>query len=275
MSSRPILRWHGGKWLLAPWIISNFPSHRTYTEAFGGAASVLLRKPRCYSEVYNDLDGDVVNLFRVLQVPKHAERLHHLLKVTPFARMEMMRARKPTKDRIERARRLIIRSFMGFGSNGHNGNIKTGFRANSNRSGTTPAHDWMHYPDCIPQFVKRWGGVVVENRPAVEGLLQHDAPDTLHYIDPPYPHSTRGDSRGDYSYEMGDEDHVALAEVLRDLAGMVVLSGYPCDLYDKNLYKDWTRVEKKAMSDGAKVRTEVLWFNEAARKAKNDGQLFR
>lgn len=60
---RPVLRYHGGKWLLAPWIISHFPRHRIYTEAYGGAASVLLRKPRIFSETYNDLDGEI---FRVL-----------------------------------------------------------------------------------------------------------------------------------------------------------------------------------------------------------------
>ena len=62
---RPMVRWHGGKWVLAPWIISHFPPHQIYTEAFGGAASVLLKKPRCYAEIYNDLDGEIVNLFRV------------------------------------------------------------------------------------------------------------------------------------------------------------------------------------------------------------------
>jgi DNA adenine methylase len=59
------MRYHGGKWMLAPWVIENMPPHRVYIEPFGGAASVLIRKKRSYAEIYNDLDGEVVNLFRV------------------------------------------------------------------------------------------------------------------------------------------------------------------------------------------------------------------
>ena len=69
MVSRPAMRYLGGKWRLAPWIISHMPAHRTYTEPFGGAASVLLRKPRVHAEIYNDLDGEIANLFRVLRSP--------------------------------------------------------------------------------------------------------------------------------------------------------------------------------------------------------------
>lgn len=134
---RPILRYHGGKWLLAEWIISNFPPHRVYVEPFGGAASVLLQKRRTYAEIYNDLDGEVVNLFRVVR--DDGLRLRQMLELTPFARDEFKLSYETSDDPIEQARRTVVRSFMGFGSNSHN--KLTGFRSNSNRSGTTPAHD--------------------------------------------------------------------------------------------------------------------------------------
>ena len=84
----PEKRYHGGKWRLAPWIIEHFPPHRVYVEPFGGAASVLLRKPRSYAEVYNDRWSDVVNVFRVLRDPVRAAALKRLIALTPFARDE-------------------------------------------------------------------------------------------------------------------------------------------------------------------------------------------
>lgn len=259
--SRPVLRYHGGKWRLAPWIIQHFPPHRIYTEAFGGAASVLIQKPRTYSEVYNDLDGELVNLFRVLRDPLTGAALSDALTLTPFARDEFALAYEPSADPVEQARRTIARSFMGFGSNAHA--RLTGFRANSNRSGTTPAHDWRNYPEQVAAMIDRLRGVVIENRPAVEVVAQHDTPATLHYVDPPYPLGTR-DAGGDYRHEMSDDDHADLADTLHGLAGMVVLSGYACDLYDADLYPDWRRVQRKAHADGARARVEVLWLNDAA-----------
>lgn len=257
--SRPVLRWHGGKWILAPWIIQHLPAHRVYVEPFGGAASVLLRKERAYAEVYNDLDDDVVNLFEVLRSDRAAE-LIEAVRLTPFARAEHASAYERADDPVERARRLMIRSFMGFGSNGHH--RATGFRANSNRSGTTPARDWRNYPDTLAAVVERLQGVVLENNDALKVMRAHDGAETLHYVDPPYLPETR-DAGADYAHEMTVEQHETLLQGLRELSGMVVVSGYPSAIYDAAL-SHWKRVERGAYADGARERREVLWINPAA-----------
>lgn len=285
---RPALRWHGGKWLLAPWVIDHLPPHRIYTEPFGGAASVLVRKPRSYAEVYNDLDGDVVNLFRVLQDDDLRQKLIALLNVTPFARDEFELAYCAARSRVERARRLIIRSFMGFGSNGHNARVKTGFRANSNRLGTTPARDWANLPPHLEAIAERFRGVVIEHRDACDVMAAHDGPETVHYVDPPYLPETRSlknpydlkyrsgkgtaHRSGMYEYEMTAADHERLVQFLSCLRGGVVLSGYPSPLYD-NVLAGWLRVERAAHADGARERVEVLWINEVAAEQLN-GHLF-
>lgn len=273
--TRPALRWHGGKWKLAPWIIDHLPPHRVYVEPFGGAASVLLRKPRSYAEVYNDLDNEVVNLFRVLRDADAAPRLIEALRLTPFARAEFEGSYKLSGEPVEDARRFIARSFMGFGSNGHNPKRRTGFRHNSNRSGTTPARDWANYPDCLAAIVERLSGVVIDCRNAVEVMAAHDGPQTVHYVDPPYMPETRSlrnpydlTYAGMYAHEMTREDHEQLLASLTGLQGAVVLSGYFTSLYADAL-SGWRQIEKAAHADGARDRTEVLWLNPQACAALN------
>lgn len=270
-SGRPVLRYHGGKFLLAPWIIAHFPPHRIYVEPFGGAASVLMRKPRTYAEVYNDLDGEVVNVFKVLRDPRAAHRLRRAVSLTPYSRTEFEGSYEESANPVEQARRTIVRSYFGFGSNAtcRLSHGRTGFRANALRQGTVPAIDWRNWPEAIPGFVERLRGVCIERRPALEVIAQQDSPETLHYVDPPYVHATRSagnlhDKKHFYSHELTDADHRALAELLHQVQGMVILSGYPCDLYDRDLFPSWRRIERKALADGARVRTEVLWLNPAA-----------
>ena len=256
---RPLLRYHGGKWKLAPWILRHIPSHRVYVEPFGGGASVLLQKPRSYAEIYNDLDGEVVNLFRVAR--ERGEELAQAVELTPFAREEFLCSYIAFDDPLEQARRTLIRSFMGFGSASASGQA-TGFRANSNRSGTTPARDWMNYPDHLRRVIQRLRGVIIENRDAMEVMLAHDCDEAVHYVDPPYVHSTRA-IRGRapaYRHEMDDASHERLAEGLRSLRGKVVVSGYRCELYDR-AFSGWRRVDAKAHADGAKDRIESLWLS--------------
>lgn len=261
MKERPILRYHGGKWLLAPWIIGNLPPHRIYVEPFGGAASVLLRKPRSYGEVYNDLDGEIVNVFSVVR--DSGEVLAEKLRLTPFSRDEYKVSFERSEDPVEQARRTIVRSFMGFGSNALCRNIKSGFRSCSNRLGTTPAGGWRNYPDTLRYTIERLRGVVIENRLAQEVMSAHDTPETVHYCDPPYVHETRSSKmhgHHGYSYEMEGAEHEDLAEFLGDLEGMVVVSGYRCELYDR-IYDGWATIEKDALADGARPRVECLWLS--------------
>lgn len=255
--TRPALRWHGGKWLLAPWIISQFPKHRTYVEPYGGAASVLLRKDRSQCEAYNDLDTEVVNLFSVLRSDR-ANDLIEAVRLTPFARDEFRLAYEVSDDVVERARRTLVKSYMGFGSNAVH--RKSGFRGNGLRAGTLPQHNWQGFPDALAAVCERFGGVVVENRDAIEVMATYDAADTLHYVDPPYILGTRGDNGQDYAHEMSVSDHQRLLFSLAELEGMVVLSGYAHSLYD-DLLRNWRRVEKQTVADGARERTEVLWIN--------------
>jgi DNA adenine methylase len=270
--TRPILRYHGGKWRLARWVVSFFPEHRVYVEPYGGAGSVLMQKPRTNGELISDLDGEVISLFRVLRDPSQARELERLLTLTPYGRAEYEAAYLPAGDPIEQARRTLIKSFMGFGSDGLTATWVTGFRDNLTRGNGTPARDWANYPEAIAALTERLKGVVIENRPALQIIKKHDTPRTLFYCDPPYAHSTRAGCvkrKHSYRFEMSDDEHREMAEALHQVKGMVVLSGYGSDLYDKELFPDWRRFEKTSMADSAQPRTEVLWLNDAAWSALN------
>ena len=295
--TRPVLRYHGGKFRLAPKLVRIFPAHRVYTEVFGGGASVLMHKPRSYSEIYNDLDGEVVNVFRVLQDPRKAQRLERMLRLTPFARREFELGYKPSRNDVERARRTIIRSFMGFGSDsitrlkasraGFNTRISsvmsTGFRWDANRRGTTPASDWASYPLQIPFFCQRLQGVTIECRDAVTILRKMDSADALHYVDPPYPIGVRAIGNGStpehrYRYEMADRDHYDLADQLHQLKGMVIISSYPGRLYEL-LYEGWQRIawtggQFCGLKSGSRTRTECVWLNKTAADGLRQQTLF-
>ncbi len=208
--------------------------------------------------------------------PATALELRRLLALTPFARSEQRRAYEAPRNPIEAAAFMIMRSFMGFGSASTTRRHMTGFRTSSKRdlgSSSTPAVEWASWPNEVPAFVDRLRGVVIENRDAVEVILQHDTPSTLFYVDPPYVQSTRSSlknlngNRGHYyKHDCSDADHRRLAECLNALTGMVVVSGYPSELYD-GLFAGWERHDKTHMADGARPRLEVIWINPACSRA--------
>lgn len=268
--STPVIRYHGGKFRLAPWIIQHLPPHRCYVEPFGGAAGVLIQKPRAYAEVYNDLDGDVVNLFRVLRDPAMRAELTNQLLLTPYARAEFEQAWIPSGNPIEQARRLVIRAQMGFGSAGATKG-STGFRIDTKRAYGTAQQLWAAYPETLASIGQRLTGVLIENRPAIEVMQAHDAPDTLHFVDPPYVFATRElrNTKGCYRHEMTDEQHIELLQAIKGLQGMVAISGYPSDLYTEHL-RSWQMVTTPARISagrGTTTRTECLWLSPSCRQS--------
>lgn len=265
--SRPIVRYHGGKWRLASWILSHLPEHRVYVEPFGGAGSVLLKKQRSYAEVYNDLDTEMVNLFRVAR--DRGDELRRALDLTPFARDEFDLAWEIADDPLERARRTVVRAGMGRDSASATMGHKSSFRAyvGDKRSAPTMA-DWTNYPDALDAIVARLRGVAIERRDARLVMSAYDGHDTVHYVDPPYVFETRDEGRSDYRHELNDAAHEALLACLGTLRGKVVLSGYSCDLYN-DLLPGWEKVAKKTFADGARARTEILWLSPNCRESGN------
>lgn len=250
-----LVRYHGGKVRIAEKIVSLMPAHDRYVEPFGGGAAVLLAKPRARLEVYNDLDGDMVTLFRVLR--NQPADLAAAIALTPFAREEHEVAYTDAPTDLERARRVLIRSHFGHGSSGIH--RSTGFRAAGLRARTLPVHGWAAMPEVIREASERMRGVVIERRPAIQVMQAHDDETTVHYVDPPYLPETR-DRGTDYRHEMTREDHAEMLGAVRALRGAVILSGYASDLYDTALH-DWRRIEIKARADRAAERTEIIWCN--------------
>ena len=271
----PIMKYHGSKFRLYPWLSQFFPKHRTFVEAFGGAAGVMVQKPRSESEVYNDLDGDVVNVFRVLRDPVASGRLQELLLLTPYSREEFDRSYELTVDPVERARRTLVRAHMGFGSAAAT-KASTGFCIDSERRYHNKSILWDRYPSNISMFCKRFMSVIIESRPALKVLENHDRTDTLFFLDPPYMHDTRVMRDRCYQQEMSNDNHAELLRSIKALSGMVIICGYDNELY-RDLLADW-RLESTrsriSAGRGTAVRTENIWMNESCSENQIQQSLF-
>jgi len=276
--SRPLLRYLGSKWRLAPWIMAHMPPHDIYVEPFGGGASVLLRKPPCRTEVYNDLDQELVGLFRILRTAE-AKDLIRQLELTPYARAEYCAALEPVGEPLERARQLIVRSHMGHGTRGTRVDRAAGFRSDGTSGTTRVAGEWADFPEVLRAIVERLRGVSIEQRPAIDLIDYWDSPETLFYLDPPYLPATRSAKAKQaegyhvYAHEMTVAEHEELLERVQSIKGMVLISGYPSRLYDRHL-AGWQRHKTSSRSHRNSPRTELLWLNDAAVAALPQRGLF-
>ena len=258
--------WYGGKFNHLKWLLPLLPACHHYCEPFAGSAAVLLNRQPSPVETYNDVDGEVVNFFRVLR--DHKEKLVEIIGLTPFSREEYYRSLsadgrgEPFSD-LERARRFFIRArqtrtgLAQTASLGRWANCK-----NTSRAGMSGVVSrWLGSVQSLPDIATRLLRVQIENRPARQVIKLYDSNDTLFYCDPPYVHSTRGDSKA-YEFEMKDKDHRELALALNNCTGKVAVSGYRCDLMD-DLYRGWRRFDapSKQCHSIKKLRCEALWMN--------------
>lgn len=259
-----VFGWYGGKFSHLEWLLPHLPTCHHYCEPFGGSAAVLLNRPASPVETYNDLDGEVVNFFRVLREQK--DDLIEAIGLTPFSREEFFLAvaeRSESLSALERARRFFVRArqvrtgLAQTASLGRWANCK-----NTSRAGMAGVVSrWLGSVEALPDIALRLLRVQIENRPALELIELYDSRDTLFYCDPPYVHDSRGD-RNAYGFEMDDVAHRDLADMLRHCKGKVAVSGYACELMDE-LYKDWNRVDApEKMCHSVKTpRREALWTN--------------
>lgn len=261
---RPALRYFGGKWKIATWIMTHFPpagSYDTYVEPFGGAMSVLLRKAPAPIEVYNDLYHDVVDFFRVLR--EQPAELIAAIDMTPVSREEYRRAHHiPSEaDALERARCLYIRSWQGRGRVGHPGEEHGGWRycRHMTRSKTI-VDDWINNGH-LWTVARRLRQVSLECDTALNVIQRYDTPRTLFYLDPPYPTSTRCPRHTSaYQHELTDHDHHELAQALASIEGMAIVSTYPSPLYT-DLYAGWDSDTYRTRNDRLDHRTEMIYIS--------------
>lgn len=257
--------WYGGKFSHLEWLLPLLPNCHHYCEPFGGSAAVLLNRSPSPVETYNDLDGEVCNFFKVLREQK--EGLVEAIGLTPFSREEFAIACEidASLPRLERARRFYVRArqvrtgLAQTASLGRWANCK-----NTSRQGMSGVISrWFGGVQALPEIAERLLRVQIENRPAIDVIKLYDSEGTLFYCDPPYVHTTRGDSNA-YGYEMTDGEHVRLARVLNRINGKAAISNYDCDLMDE-LYpapkwRKFLMTERTIHSTKGK-RAEVLWSN--------------
>lgn len=269
--------WYGGKNSHLHWLLELIPYGKSYVEPFAGSAAVLLNRGISEIEVLNDLDGRIINFFKVLR--EDGDELIRRLTLTPFSRGEFTACISKAEeefikeDPIEAARAFVTTIKQTFLAKPKaTGEGSWGRTLHSVRRGMAQSvSGWLSIIDGLLPIVQRLKSVMIENRDALQVILDFDSPETVFYLDPPYVHDSRSKgSVSEYAHEQADDFHIRMAEILNNVEGKVALSGYESELYDKlfpapkwfKFYPDPHKLggNNRQVRDGG-MRQEVLWTN--------------
>ena len=256
---RAVLKYPGSKWRIAEWIVEQIPPHHSYIEPYFGSGAVFFKKQPSNIETINDLDDDVVNLFKIIR--DNPKPLIKAVTNTPYARMEYENAyaMKDEKsiDDVEKARLFLIRCWQGHGF--RTCGEKVGWKNDvQGRERAYAVQHWYKLPGWIDDIVDRLKRVQIEHRPAVEVIKRFNYSNCFIYADPPYVMSTR--TRENYKHEMSEENHIELLDALIHHKGKCIISGYDNDLYNDFL-RGWTKRQIANRDQLSRVRTETIWLN--------------
>lgn len=272
-TTRRVLRWHGGKGRLASRIVELLPPHAAYIEPYGGGAAVLLEKEPSEFEVYNDINGELVNFFRVLR--DRPEDLVRAIELTPYARDEYAGAGEASADEVERARIFMVLSWMTLGGSEGRFRSATDWRRllhHKEGGRAPPSVEWQGLASRLWGCSQRLRRVQIENRPAIEVLEKYAASNGVAYVDPPYPAGVRSGPKK-YAGEMDTDEHQELLEVLNGLECAMVVSSYDNPLYARELTaaRGWTKRDFTVTLQSTKAgkgqkrhdRVETVWIRPA------------
>lgn len=254
---RRILNYPGSKWSIADLIIENMPPHKSYLEPFCGSCAVFMSKPKTVLETINDMDGRLVNLFKVMW--DEPEKLQYLIMHTLYSREEYIMSQEIADNKLEDARRMTVRLWFGVGGKTHS---VPGFRKNISWNGPYNAYEWTDMYSRIGIAAARLKNAQIERMDALKLIEQHNDKDTLIYCDPPYMPSSLVSAH--YQHDFSREKHQELLSLLKNHKGNVMLSGYESELYNRELAR-WSRIEKQVKvgiaSEKKTDRQEIIWCN--------------
>ncbi len=275
--NRSLLRYFGGKRMMSSKIINYVPTDiKHFRSVFlGGGGLEFKLDPKNKSEIWNDLDGALVNFYKVLQNPETFKQFTLLCELTPFSEEIFTKASFVTDLNTDIFSESILMAYYFFISNrfsrGGDGKSFATSTSRLRRGMNEQVSAWLGVVEDLPEFHQRIKYVEIRKMDFRDFIKKTDSEDAFFYLDPPYLPSTR--TAGGYDCDMTESDHEDLISILSSIRGRFLLHGYPSDMYNhfemsQSLNSVEITVKKHSSSGKTKPEaTEKLWANYSIEEA--------